>query len=92
MARASRQCPPEENPAAVSKCKGTTENLQHFFLLVAGYISRAYIFENNPWGGRILADVTWVKNIKKGREKGENVKENEKKGSKRVKKYKIGKN
>jgi hypothetical protein len=48
--------------------------------------------ENTPSPPGISADVIWGKNIKRQREKGENVKEkgrkgkeNEKRGSKRVK-------
>jgi hypothetical protein len=55
--------------------------------------------ENTPHRGKISADVIWGKNMKRRREKGENIKEkgrkekekggkgkeNEKKGSKRVK-------
>ncbi len=64
-------------------------------------VARVYILENTPppGGGGISADVIWGKNMKRGREKGGNVKEkgrkgkekgrkgkeNEKRGSKRVK-------
>jgi hypothetical protein len=51
-----------------------------------------YIWENTPSPREIPADAIWGKNMKRQRKKGENVKdtgrkgkENEKRGSKRVK-------
>ncbi len=57
------------------------------------YTTGAYILENNPplGGGGISADVIWGKKYKKAKRKGENIKEkgrkrkeNDKRGSKRV--------